>query len=70
MIFFAVAGPTPGSCSRSDWEAVFRFTAVAGAFAAALLEVAAWPAKTGGASVKSNATDHESVLRIVIISLS
>src|SRR5262245_44238413 len=31
MIFFAVAGPMPGSASRSAWEAVLRSTFAAGA---------------------------------------
>ena len=33
MIFFAVAGPTPGSATRSDSDAVLRLTTAAGAFA-------------------------------------
>src|SRR4029077_13794194 len=32
MIFFAVAGPTPGRATRSDSEAVLRLTTAAGAF--------------------------------------
>src|SRR5262249_59144979 len=33
MIFFAVAGPTPGRASRSACDAVLRFTRAAGALA-------------------------------------
>ena len=35
MIFFAVAGPTPGRASRSACDAELRFTAAAGAFVCA-----------------------------------
>src|ERR1043166_10209868 len=46
MIFFAVAGPTPGRASRSDSDAVLRSTGPLGAAACAdlALERAALPA--------------------------
>src|SRR5262249_14757587 len=70
MIFFAVAGPTPGSASRSACDAVLRFTGVVGAFACALLAAAAWPANAGTASVRTQTSDQGISLRMTILSFS
>src|SRR6185312_12387215 len=68
MIFFAVAGPTPGSASRSDCDAVLMFTGADAGFVCELLVDAACPAAAGSAIVNRSASDHEIILDMIILS--
>src|SRR5262249_41179774 len=69
MIFFAVAGPIPGSASSSDCDAELRFTGADGALACVLFAGAACAAKVGTASPTARTNDQVNTFRMEVISI-
>src|SRR5262245_65066876 len=64
MIFLAVAGPTPGNASRSDSDAVLRFTGESGGLVCAAFVAAVWPANAGAVGLSASTSKYVSILRM------